>query len=803
MVAAAGVTLGVAAGWVYREVRLSLPQLDGIVQVAGLSTTLTITRDELGVPTVRGTTRADVARATGFLHAQDRYFQMDLTRRRAAGELAALVGGAALPADRQVRVHRFRSLARQAVGFLPSDQRALLDAYVGGVNDGLRALGAAPFEYLLLRQAPAPWTAEDSLLTVLSMFVTLQESDGAFESTLATMRDVLPDDMVAFLVPPGTDWDAPLTGERLPGVPVPSPAVYDLRTRRTGTATARLTSRPAPGPWETDQTAADAIGSNNWAVSGRLTQSGVPLVANDMHLTIRVPNTWYRARLEWTAEGGGTVTGVTLPGMPAIVVGSNGTIAWGFTNTYADTADIVELETDATQPGRYLTPEGWRDFDVFDEVLEVAGGDVEHLAVRWTTWGPVLPADFKGRQRAYRWVAHSAERLGRSVIPLEGATRLEEAFAEASRLGTPAQNMVAVDRAGHIGWTIYGTLPAREGLDGRMPVSWSRAGVGWTGHLAPEDYPRVIDPDSGRVWTANARVVDGPMLDRLGDGNWEVGSRARRIRDRLASNGAFTPSDMLAIQLDTRAEFLERWRQLALDTLAPAVAAGAPSRQAFRDVVDHAWNGEAAADSAAYRLTRMFRDVVSERVFAFVLSECIDADPDFDYTDVRRREGPLWALVTTKPVHLLDPAYATWGDLLVDAIDEVVARLQAEGAGDLRSREWSQMNVAAYRHPLSGAVPWLARWLDMPVVPLPGDLYTPRVHWGAAGASERMVVAPGREAEGIMQMPTGQSGHPLSPFYGNSHRAWVEGRPTPFLPGPALHTLRLEPLTTPTTPAGS
>lgn len=795
------VLLAIGAGsawWVRRELLGSLPLLDGVSALPGLSAPVTVTRDSLGIPSVRGQTREDVARATGFLHGQDRFFQMDLARRRAAGELAALVGRRAVPVDREIRIHRFRSLARRAVALMPPDQSRVLAAYVAGINAGLSALAAPPFEYLLLRQQPQPWRDEDSLLVVLSMFVTLQESDGAFESTVATMQDVLPREVFEFLLPAGTEWDTPILGGGLPRAPVPGPDVYDLRRRRSGVLTPTRAVRPrgnADNAWRETPDAGEAIGSNNWAVAGRLTSNGGALVANDMHLGIRVPNTWYRALLAWTAPDGSTRTlvGITLPGVPALVIGSNTDIAWGFTNTYADTSDIVLLETDAARPGEYRTPEGWRAFERFTEAIQIAGEAQETLAVNWTIWGPVLPPDFRGRARAYRWTAHSAERLAGSITPLENAHTVEQAFDEANALGTPAQNLVVADRSGRIGWSIYGSLPRRTGFDGRLPSSWVTAGHGWSGMLEPAQYPRIVNPPDGRLWTANARVVDGDMLASLGDGNWEVGSRARIIRDRLSSRQMFTPRDLLAIQLDSRAEFLERWRQLILDTLTPALTTDAPARQAFRDVVEHGWNGEASPDSSAYRLTRMFRDAVSERVFAFVLAECYQQDPVFDYSNIRRREGPLWALVTERPAHLLDPAYTSWSELLADAIDRVTAQLDDDGAGDLRSRVWSQMNVNAYRHPLSGAVPLLGRWLDMPVRALPGDLYTPRVQWGAIGASERMVVSPGHEAEGIMHMPTGQSGHPLSPFYANSHEAWADGRATPLLPGSTAHTLELIP----------
>jgi penicillin amidase len=285
--------------------------------------------------------------------------------------------------------------------------------------------------------------------------------------------------------------------------------------------------------------------------------------------------------------------------------------------------------------------------------------------------------------------------------------------------------------------------------------------------------------------------VDGEMLAKLGDGSYEIGSRARIIRDRLFSRDRFTARDLLDIQLDTSADFLSRWRDLILRTLTEEAGDGRAERLLFRDIVASGWSGHATPDSAAYRLTRAFREVVSQRVIAFVLSECYEADPSFDYTTVRRRDAAVFKLVTEQPRHLLDPQYVTWNEMLLSAVDATIEQAMRDRDGSLRDRVWSEYNVTAYRHPLSGAIPLLGHWLDMPSSPLPGDLYTPRVHSGAIGASERMVVSPGREAEGIMHMPTGQSGHPLSRFYANSHPAWVAGEPTPFLPGPAMHTLTL------------
>jgi penicillin amidase len=797
---------GAGAFWLRGQLRSSLPQLEGTVQVPGLAAPVTVTRDALGIPTIRGASRDDLARATGFLHAQDRFFQMDLMRRRAAGELSALVGRRALETDREIRVHRFRAEAERALSLMPPVDRALLDAYTAGVNTGLSSLGAPPFEYLLLRQQPESWRSEDSLLVVLSMFITLQNSKAAYESTLATMYDVLPEEMAAFLSSPGTDWDTPVTGQAFDLPPIPGPEVYDLRTRRTGKS---LTLPTSSTELRTDTDA--MAGSNNWVVSGNLTPDGGALVANDMHLSVRVPNTWYRAMLQWSSStspgtagfgeaSSGTVApslprtliGVTLPGVPALVVGSNTHVAWGFTNTYADWGDLVLIEVDPTNPDRYRTPEGWRQFEQHREIIAIAGEAADLFDVRWTMWGPVLGTDHRGRLRALRWVAHSADQLAaKGITPFESARTVEEAFDDANGRGTPGQNVVVADRSGRIGWTVYGSIPRRVGLDGRLPSSWADGSRGWGGWLEPSEYPRIVDPPSGRIWTANARVVDGEMLARLGDDSYEVGSRARIIRDRLMAAEQFTPRDMLRIQLDASAHFVARWRELILRTLTPQTAAAAPDRAQFREIVERTWTGEASPDSAAYGFTREFREEVSKRVMTFLLSECYESDPDFDHTRNRRREGPIWKILTERPRHLLDPAYATWDELLLTSIDSVIKF--AVSQGELEDMSWAAYNVTTFRHPLSPGLPFIGRLLDMPITPIPGDLYAPRVTWGSNAASQRMVVSPGREADGIMQMPTGQSGHPLSPFYGNSHDAWVTGEPTPFLPGPPVHQLTLVP----------
>jgi penicillin amidase len=361
----------------------------------------------------------------------------------------------------------------------------------------------------------------------------------------------------------------------------------------------------------------------------------------------------------------------------------------------------------------------------------------------------------------------------------------------ANRAGIPPQNFTVADETGRIGWTVVGRIPRRVGFDGRVPTSWADGSRRWDGWLAPEEYPRIVDPPSGRIWTANARVVSGDKLARMGDDGYMVGARAKQIRDDLLRIERATPRDLLAVQLDDRALFLERWHDLLLKTLSPAAIDGHPGRTELRWLVETTWTGHASVDSVAYRAARGFRGFVEERVFDSILGQA-DLPPEERIRPTQQFEGPLWRIVTERPAHLLDPRFRTWDDELLAAVDDLIAFFETQGKS-LRGRTWGERNTTRIRHPLSAAIPFAGRWLDVPARALPGDEDMPRVQGPAHGASERMVVSPGHEEAGIFHMPVGQSGHPLSPYYQKGNEAWEEGRPTPFLPGKAAHRLRLVP----------
>ena len=767
---------------VYLILRGSLPLLDGEIAVTGLSARVGVERDAAGIPTINASNRNDLAFGIGFVHGQDRFFQMDLSRRKAAGELAELFGSVALPLDRHNRLHRFRSRTSEVIDAMSTTQRALMHAYATGVNAGLASLSVKPFEYYILRNEPKPWTISDSLLVAYAMFLQLNDERAAQDVSRGFARLMLPDALFNWIYPAGTAWDAPLMGEPRPNQVLPTADTIDLRDTHVVFST------------DIGEDGAEEMldGSNNWAVAGELTRSGRAIVANDMHLGMSTPNTFYRARLVQSGDQARDLCGVTLPGIPIVIVGSNGRIAWGFTNSYGDWADAVLLRAGPT-PESYRTPDGIKMIATYRERIEVKGAEVEELLVRETVWGPILD-DIKHPygEIAISWIAHYPQAVNITQLELETADTVEDAIAIANRMGIPPQNFVVGDTDGSIAWTIAGRIPRRDDVKALPLADWSK-GAGWHGWLAPDEYPRVVNPVSGRIWSANARVTDGADLDKIGDGGYALGARARQIRDALFGRNRFEPAHMLDIQLDDRALFLARWRLLLLELLDESATRGRPARSEYLRLVS-GWVPRASADSVGYRLVRSFRTDVRNRTFQMLTQTVRAAFGDAVRLRISNQyEGPLWQLVTERPTHMLSANYTNWREFLLESVDNNILYYKDNFGDGLANRTWGERNIAAIRHPLSRALPILSEWLDMPREQLRGDINMPRVQSPSFGASERFAVSPGDEENGYLHMPAGQSGHPLSDYYRSGHIDWVHGRASQFLPGITRHRLVLLP----------
>lgn len=786
----------ITTGLAWWLLRGSLPTLEGQVRLPGLSAPVGVARDDRGVVTIDAANPTDAARALGFVHAQERYFEMDLMRRSSAGELAALFGARALPLDRQRRLHRMRARAEADLAGFAGTHGAELQAYTAGVNAGLDALPVRPWPYLLLRQKPQPWTAADVVLAGDAMYFDLQDADDARGLALWQLGQHLPPALFALLTADGTEWDAPLLGAARPAPTLPDAATVDLR---------RL---PAPGQGTPARDEARAPGSNNFAVAGRLTGDGRAIVADDMHLALRVPNLWFRVRLRYAdpqAAGGKVdVTGFSLPGLPAVIVGSNTHVAWGFTNSYADTADLFRVTPCAAGPAP-----GCAALTVQHERIAVAGAADDLLEVRQTQAGPLVRDLPGGQALALRWVGHLPGALNLGLADFARAGDLDAALGMAEAIALPAQNLVIADAGGRIAWRVLGPLPRRTPgcgaehhvLPGASPAA--TACVPWS--ISTTEVAALADPADGRLWSANNRLVDGPLLATLGDGGYQLGARAQQIRDALRQRDRFDESALLAVQLDARAVFLQRWWALLQDQ-----ARQAPAGSALRALASaaHRWDGSASVDSVSFRLVRAWRLAVLRRVEDGLTAPARAVlGSDFRMPALPQFEGALWALLQQRPVHLLPRAHSCaalhpapsncddaqgWQRLLEAAAAAV--RDDPSTDAPLERRTWGEYNTARICHPLAAALPGPAkRLLCMPAEPLPGAGDMPRVQAPDFGASERMVVSPGHEAQGFTHMPGGQSGHRLSPYWGAGHADWVHGRATPFLPGPARHTLTLQP----------
>lgn len=771
-----------AAG--YLALRASLPRTAGEAPVAGLGDPVEITRDALGIPTVRATTLLDAFRGQGFVHAQDRYFQMDMTRRVVAGELAELVGSDAIPSDRRMRRFAYRARARALLGELPPEQLAALEAYTEGVNAGLADLAGWPPEYLALRRRPEAWRVEDSVLAGMLFFVALS-SNPDFEKPLASLAAVLPAELVEFLTPDATRWDTPvITGDDLDRTggyrpaPIPGPEVVDLRVS------------PPPRPARrVVQVYGNLPGSNNWAVAGTKTKHGGALVANDPHLSLGVPNIWHRVELRWD---GGTARGAAMAGIPGVLIGSTDRLAWGFTNAAVDQADLVIVEVDPADAGRYRVPEGTEPFTVGLEEIRVRGQEPDTVHVRHTRWGPVVDTDWRGRPLALRSVAWDHRGLDFEILQLLQARSVDEGVEVMRRWGAPALSFVAGDADGRVAFALAGRIPRRVGFDGKVPRSWADGEVGWAGTLPEERRPIRVDPADGFVFSANHRLVP---LDRARELSrvWVSPTRARRIANVLGAGATVGERDLLALQLDTRSYEHDRLQRLVLEAV-PAGETDPLLARAQRQA--EIWNGRADADQPGFRLLQVFAQELREALLVPLLAAALAEDPQLTFNWPLAQET-VYRILDERPEHLLPPPHEDWTGLLRSTLRSAAERIQNHPAAPGLDTPWGDVNRASIRHPFGMGEGLLARALNMRTDPLPGWVGTVRAQAPAYGASLRMVVDPARPDSGIFHMPGGQSGHLLSAHYRDGHQAWVEGRATPFTAGATRSTFRLVPAESP------
>ena len=725
--------LAAAATWL---VRRNLPD-DATPKIPGLSGAVRATFDDRGVATVAAGSWHDALRVQGYLTARDRLFQLELQRRSAEGTLAELFGRAALDLDRKHRTFGFVHVAARAVSLLPSEESGHLGALADGINAFIEShAGRWGLEFAILRTRPRPFTPADALLVLLLMYEDLTT---VWPDEVARVaNDRLPEEVRRFVFSNVSEDDVPLVPDREALRPPPLPAVP---------------AEQNPAPFETREAsllADGAAGSNNWAVAGFLTASGMPMLAGDPHLPLRMPSIWLPMRFE---VAGTRVEGVTLPGLPGVVIGKNDSIAWSFTNLYTDVQDLYRETIEA---GRAVRGRGSEPVVVRVEMIPVRGASAERHEVRETSHGPLVTGRF-----ALKWTALDPSKLRLPIVAIDTA-KGPEAFDRAldGFLG-PAQNAVWASADGHIGWRATGLLPLRRAeTDGSVPYDGTDPKNDWKGFLSPRKLPRLVDPPSGWLVTANNRVVGTGFPVPVSSHFWSA-ARARRIRDLIEeskrSGKKLDRAAMEAIQLDVVSREMRELARAFFPFLPPDLAK-----------LVAAWDGRADTGSVPYLLARTLRRKLAERTLRLWRVQG---------GNVRLSDERLLDIATADRAAFRRAGLGDKGAAMRLVAEESVRELSSR-FGSNRSRwTWGEANRLSAPHPL-GLVPGLSFVFDPPRVPMPGGSGVPRVATSSFGQSMRFVVDWGAPDAATLVVPFGVSGHVGAPHRLDQFRYWLAGDPS-------------------------
>lgn len=765
LIAVLAVLVVIVAAGGYVWLRGSLPDIDGNRSVAGITAPVEIIRDRHGVPHIIGQTQEDAFFGLGYVHAQDRLWQMEVNRRLGAGRLSEVIGADLLELDKRMRVLGVYHAARQNYANLDGETRAILEAYAKGVNAFIvsRDLVQRPLppEFIILGNEPEPWTPADSLVwgKMMALSLSVNMTD---ELLRAHLLQVLKPDQVADLYP---------------GYPHPS-------EHRLGEFAALYETLPWLAAWRALMPGGDdangSNGSNNWVVSGARTATGKPLLANDPHLGLSVPAVWYFAHV---AAPGLNVIGATLPGIPAVLIGRNDRIAWGFTNTYGDVQDLfVERVVDG-DPTRYESPDGPRPFGVREEIINVKDGEPVRLAVRLTRHGPVVSDLMSEAHRermgnhvlALAWTA-LAEDDTTARAPLEmGRARNWREFTDALRLfAGPQQNMVYADIDGHIGLYAPAHIPRRHaenGIRGALPSPGWDARFDWAGLLPFEQLPHRYDPAGGAIATANNAIVDTDYPHHI-TYDWEHPYRIRRIDELLAARNKHSINSFVRAQSDNVSTMARDFIAL-LANAKPLSAAGGRALEMLK-----AWHGDMDLNRPEPLLFSHWYGGLEARVYADELG------PLFAES---RRLRPLFMqrALTTRPKWCDDvtsDAVETCDDLIALALEESVRALSEEYGDDMTKWRWGDAHYAHMKHLPFSFIPVLNRIFDLRIDASGGPFTVNRGDYNVGdkqapfaqihGASLRAIYNLDDLDRSLYIHTTGQSGNPLSRFFDNFVRPW-------------------------------
>ena len=789
----------------------TVPASSGTIGIAGLNGPVDIIRDREGVPHIFATTVDDLGAALGFVHAQERLWQMELMRRAGQGRLSEIFGERTVASDIFLRTLDLNGHAERSFAALPQDSKALLEAHARGVNAFINQATSSlaprlPPEFLLLRHRPEPWRPVDGILAAKMMALTLGTNLDEEIARLSYSAEGLNSAEITDLMPGLEGEDAP-----------PLPELTQLYALR------RLAGVPSPTTAELD---AFPVGgaSNNWVVSGARTRSGKPLLANDPHLRLSAPSLWYLAHLALVEPGAAAlnIVGASLPGTPLIVLGRSDAIAWGFTTTGADVQDLFIEKINPSNPSEYLTPQGWRRFQEESMAIHVRGSGTRIVERRTTRHGPVLPGSYgnlgamldEGYVAALQWTALSDDDTTFAAGTFDPQVRNVASYMDKMRLYVvPMQNMVVADATGSIGLIAPGRVPVRNASNavaGRAPVPGWDPTYDWQGYLRFDELPRVEDPPAGAIGTSNTRIVGSDYSHHL-TFDWEAPYRQQRIKELV---------------LDRSNHDVETMRLAQLDVLSLAFAQLKPLMLASARAAGGAENG--VLDRLETWDTRMRAETAEPLIFTAWVRETVkgiwsdDLGPAFDrYFDAHvtalirvlqgRARARDWCDNRATPIR------ESCATVVANALEAALADLQRRYGSDRTRWTWGRAHFAYGEHRPFGLLPLVGSYFNV-MEPSPGGDYTlnrGKSEFGEEppfanryGSSYRAIYDLADLDRSLYIQSTGQSGNPFSPFYRSFAIRWARGEyiriPTSReeIGATAVGIWRLEPALRSGTPVG-
>lgn len=782
--------LAAAAGtlWLRSAARTALPMLDGTIQLPGLSAPVLVRRDTHGIPHIQAASQSDLFFAQGYVTAQDRLWQMDMLRRSGSGTLAAILGPTLIHHDVAQRVLELRNVADRIVHNISPSGRARLDAYAAGVNLFIQQhQDSLPPEFRLLHYRPAPWTAVDSVVVGILMVQTLDTHWDAKLAREQISTRLQNPRLESELYPVGSWRDRPPTGEVLDlSKPHPEPpATDDEDDDRSQASTApasdltglhTLLGLPA--------CQGCASGSNNWVIAGAHTAGGKPLLSNDMHLSLGVPDIWYIADL---SAPGYHAAGVTLPGLPYIVAGHNEHVAWGYTALFADVQDLYLEKLDSH--GHYLAPDGsWQPLGIDRETIRVRGGRDLTIQVQLTGHGPLLNPILNGESRpiALRWTLYDSSLNALPLYAMNTASNWTEFSAAIARWCWPTQNLVYSDDQGHIAYHAIGRIPLRPA--GLQPVPVADAHHEWQGYIPFDGLPNAFDPPAGFLATANARVTTDKSPYPLSL-EWADPYRIERIYKVLQGRNQLKPADMLALQTDIYSEVDQELGQ----RFAYAIDHADHVDDRLRAAADllRTWDGRLTPDSAAASIVTQTRRVLGPMLLQPKLGKDAPhyqwSESDFALEEIVMHAYPQW----------LPPGFKDWDNFLAEAVQKALD--QGKAPSDVNRWTYGSWHIIDLEHPLVSFLPFLRRIAGTGPYPLSGDATTVKQASGSVGPSQRFTMDWSNIDASTENIDLGESGNPLSPYFRDQWQGYINGATfaLPFTPAAVStqtqHSLRLVP----------